>query len=212
MKKIIIVFALITILLCSCVEDSVTDVAESVTPGGFENISFSTTTLLTEELTVTDNQTEMVTTIPVMTTVAETTEVPVTTTPMLTTVVETTTPIVTTIVETTPIITTTVVTTTAVTTTVHYHDYISANCTDPEICRGCGETRGTAYGHTFVNGGCSICGVKDPDYVPETMVWIPTNGGIKYHSKSGCSGMKNPEQVTKSEAISRGFGPCGRCY
>ena len=44
------------------------------------------------------------------------------------------------------------------------------------------------------------------------MVWIPTNGGKKYHSKSTCSGMKSPEKVTKDEAISLGFGPCGRCY
>ena len=32
------------------------------------------------------------------------------------------------------------------------------------------------------------------------MVWIPTNGGTKYHSRSSCSNMKNPQQVTKKEA------------
>ena len=46
----------------------------------------------------------------------------------------------------------------------------------------------------------------------ETMVWIPTNGGTKYHSKSSCSNMDNPQQVTLSEAQARGFTPCGRCY
>ncbi len=45
----------------------------------------------------------------------------------------------------------------------------------------------------------------------DTMVWIPTNGGTKYHSKSSCSKMKNPDYVTKSEAISKGFEPCKRC-
>lgn len=44
------------------------------------------------------------------------------------------------------------------------------------------------------------------------MVWIPTNGGTKYHSRSNCSGMEDPEYVTKETAIARGFGPCGRCY
>ena len=43
-------------------------------------------------------------------------------------------------------------------------------------------------------------------------VWIPTNGGKKYHSKSTCSGMINPEPVSKSQAEAMGFGPCGRCY
>ena len=46
----------------------------------------------------------------------------------------------------------------------------------------------------------------------EPMVWIPTNGGKKYHSKSSCSNMKTPTKVTKSYAIESGFGPCGRCY
>lgn len=43
-------------------------------------------------------------------------------------------------------------------------------------------------------------------------VWIPTDGGTKYHSYEGCSGMENPEQVTESEAISRGYERCGKCW
>ena len=46
----------------------------------------------------------------------------------------------------------------------------------------------------------------------EVMVWIPTNGGTKYHSKSTCSQMQDPEHVTITEAQNRGFDPCGRCY
>ncbi len=45
-----------------------------------------------------------------------------------------------------------------------------------------------------------------------TKVWIPTNGGKKYHSKSSCSGMVDPCEVTKDDAISLGFDACGRCY
>lgn len=44
------------------------------------------------------------------------------------------------------------------------------------------------------------------------LVWVPTNGGKKYHSRSGCSNMKNPNQVTKATAEANGFTPCGRCY
>lgn len=44
------------------------------------------------------------------------------------------------------------------------------------------------------------------------MVWIPTNGGTKYHTYAGCSNMKNPIQVTLSEATAQGFTPCKRCH
>lgn len=44
------------------------------------------------------------------------------------------------------------------------------------------------------------------------MVWIPTNGGTKYHSHSGCSNMKNPRQVSKGEAESLNYEPCKKCW
>ena len=44
------------------------------------------------------------------------------------------------------------------------------------------------------------------------IVWIPTHGGTKYHSKSTCSNMDDPEEVTLEEAKEMGFTPCGRCY
>lgn len=43
-------------------------------------------------------------------------------------------------------------------------------------------------------------------------VWIPIHGGSKYHADASCSGMNSPEQVTKDEALQRGFEPCKRCY
>lgn len=46
----------------------------------------------------------------------------------------------------------------------------------------------------------------------EEMVWIPTHGGKKYHSKSSCSNMKDPEKVTLSEAKAEGFTACKKCY
>lgn len=42
-------------------------------------------------------------------------------------------------------------------------------------------------------------------------VWIPRTGS-KYHSRSLCSNMKSPSKVKKSEAISRGYTPCSKCY
>lgn len=50
---------------------------------------------------------------------------------------------------------------------------------------------------------------------PETgdnLVWIPTNGGTKYHRNSSCSKMIDPIQVTLDTAKANGFDACGRCY
>ena len=46
----------------------------------------------------------------------------------------------------------------------------------------------------------------------EATVWIPTNGGTKYHSNSSCSNMKNPQQVTLSQALAAGYTACKKCY
>lgn len=45
----------------------------------------------------------------------------------------------------------------------------------------------------------------------EVMVWISTTGS-KYHSRSDCSNMKNPSQVTLEQAQALGLTPCKKCY
>ena len=51
------------------------------------------------------------------------------------------------------------------------------------------------------------------DIYTSIMVWIPNNGKAdqKYHSKSSCSGMKNPIQIPLDEAEML-YEPCRRCY
>lgn len=44
-----------------------------------------------------------------------------------------------------------------------------------------------------------------------TSVWVSKTGS-KYHSKASCSNMKNPSQITKSEAESRNLTPCSKCW
>lgn len=88
------------------------------------------------------------------------------------------------------------------------HDWKDADCTAPKTCARCGLTEGSPS-HNYVNGYCTRCNKADPD---ATFVWIPTNGGTRYHCKSSCSGMIDPEMVTVEEAVARGFTPCGRCY
>ena len=45
----------------------------------------------------------------------------------------------------------------------------------------------------------------------ETMVWIPKSGS-KYHSDPECSSMKEPAQVSLSQAESMGYTPCKKCW
>lgn len=45
----------------------------------------------------------------------------------------------------------------------------------------------------------------------ETMVWIPKSGS-KYHSDPKCSNMKDPAQVSLSQAKSMGYTPCKKCW
>ena len=92
------------------------------------------------------------------------------------------------------------------------HSWHDATCIDPKTCSVCGATSGLTAGHNFSDGKCITCGKADPDYNQETLVWIPTNGGTKYHTKAECSNIKNPKQVTQSEAESQGFTPCKRCH
>ena len=64
------------------------------------------------------------------------------------------------------------------------------------------------------SSGSSGSGVTVPTH-PETegyLVWVPVNGGTEYHSKSTCSKMKNPIQVSIETAKANGYTACGRCY
>lgn len=45
----------------------------------------------------------------------------------------------------------------------------------------------------------------------EIMVWV-SGSGTKYHSKSSCSNMKSPKQMTLEEAEEQGYEPCKKCH
>ncbi len=92
------------------------------------------------------------------------------------------------------------------------HNWTNATCTAAKTCNTCGATEGYVSGHIYSNGSCTVCGANDPDYVAEELVWIPTKGGTKYHTRSNCSNMDDPDQVTEEEAIRLGFEPCKRCH
>ena len=43
------------------------------------------------------------------------------------------------------------------------------------------------------------------------MVWV-SSSGTKYHSKSTCSGMKSPSQISLEDAKNQGYTSCQRCH
>ncbi len=91
------------------------------------------------------------------------------------------------------------------------HNWQNATCTKPKTCQDCGKAEGVMAEHVYQNGKCTACGALDPEPPTGEMVWIP-NSGKKYHASASCSGMKNPTEVTKEEAIQRNFTPCKKCY
>ena len=43
-------------------------------------------------------------------------------------------------------------------------------------------------------------------------VWIPTNGGKKYHRLPNCSKMEKPQEISREEAERRGYISCDKCW
>lgn len=64
------------------------------------------------------------------------------------------------------------------------------------------------------NSSGDRAGVTVPEHEEKgkNLVWVPINGGTKYHSKSGCSNMKDPMQVTLDTAIANGYTACKKCH
>ena len=45
------------------------------------------------------------------------------------------------------------------------HEWTAATCTEPQTCKVCGKTEGSALGHNYVNVICTRCGRVDPGIV-----------------------------------------------
>ena len=87
-------------------------------------------------------------------------------------------------------------------------------------CVTCGSTSHITHPESNTNSnqiqdgsGQSGSGITIPDAETQgNLVWIPVNGGTKYHNKSSCSKMIDPIQVSVETAQANGFTACGRCY
>lgn len=102
-----------------------------------------------------------------------------------------------------------------------FHD---PNCGSVEQISVSNKDYATGTAEELVAEGYAPCGSckpyeipkPEPSPVPEptqtaAMVWIPKSGS-KYHSRSGCSNMKNPSHVTKTQAEASGYTPCKKCW
>ena len=58
----------------------------------------------------------------------------------------------------------------------------------------------------------SAVDVPDGNIAGENLVWVPVNGGTKYHTRSSCSKMEDPVQIPLTEAEQRGYTPCKKCH
>lgn len=78
----------------------------------------------------------------------------------------------------------------------------------PPAAGAAGESSSDHAGHSQSGAGVTVPAPEQG----ENLVWIPTNGGTKYHTSAKCCNMKNPIQVTLETALANGFTPCKRCH
>lgn len=79
---------------------------------------------------------------------------------------------------------------------------------EPPAADAAGESASDRAGHSQSGAGVTVPAPEQG----ENLVWIPTNGGTKYHTNAKCCNMKNPIQVTLETALANGFTPCKRCH
>lgn len=79
---------------------------------------------------------------------------------------------------------------------------------EPPASEAAGESASDHAGHSQSGAGVTVPAPEQG----ENLVWIPTNGGTKYHTNAKCCNMKNPIQVTLETALANGFTPCKRWH
>lgn len=89
--------------------------------------------------------------------------------------------------------------------------YESAVDSPNYVSPGSPSSSTSSSGSTSSGGGTSVT-VPSHSETEGNLVWVPTKGGTKYHSKSSCSQMEDPIQVSIETAIANGYTACGRCH
>ncbi|MBR2422084.1 MAG: cellulase family glycosylhydrolase [Oscillospiraceae bacterium] len=91
----------------------------------------------------------------------------------------------------------------------HVHTWQAATCIAPKTCTSCHATEGTALGHSFSDGKCTVCGADDPNYVPPTEPTEPEPSEPEQPTEP--EEPSEPEQPTEpSEPVVPGSGTVRR--
>lgn len=82
------------------------------------------------------------------------------------------------------------------------HSWSNATCTTAKTCTVCQEKVGVAAGHQYANGSCTVCGAQDSNYTPpqtNTTTYVLNTKTMKFH-KLDCGWLPedNREDTTKS--------------
>lgn len=86
-----------------------------------------------------------------------------------------------------------------------YENYVHPAGTQSGSTSASGSSQGAS-------GGGSTATVPPQAETTGYLVWIPTNGGTKYHSKASCSKMIDPIQVSIETAKAYGYTACSKCF
>ena len=73
------------------------------------------------------------------------------------------------------------------------------------------QTTTTPVGGNGHEGGSSVT-IPEHEETEGNLVWVPVNGGTKYHTRSSCSNMNDPMQVSLETALANGYTACKRCH
>lgn len=83
----------------------------------------------------------------------------------------------------------------------------TANNSIPPV--GASATTSNGLGYSGNNNGVIV---PTHSETGDNLVWVPTNGGTKYHSNPYCSDMINPIQVTLETALANHYTACKKCH
>ena len=93
------------------------------------------------------------------------------------------------------------------------HSWTAATCTAPQKCRTCSAENGSAIGHSYNKGTCTVCGSKDPNYIDIT--YVLNTKSMKFH-KPSCNRLPTDNRkdttMSRDEVIGAGYNPCGVCH
>lgn len=79
-------------------------------------------------------------------------------------------------------------------TTTHTHQYSNATCTKPQTC-SCGATKSSALGHNYVEGECTRCKEKDPNFKYPSLASMKGKWVIIYAARDEQNGVREDSYI-----------------